>query len=149
MKSNSLPVSWSEDGLVCSNGDKIRADVVVFATGFIGNLRLLVAELFGHEIAGQLEDLWGLDEGELKGAFKPCGRKYSISSRMPLRLLFHPDPAFWYHAGAVGQARYFSRFIALQIKAKTLGTPLPVYDGTRRTEKTITQKDSVVCRLFG
>lgn len=119
MKSDSLPISWVEDGLVCSNGSHIRADVVVFATGFIGNLRLLVAELFGHGVAGQLEDLWGLDEeGELKGAFKPCGH-----------------PAFWYHAGAVGQARYFSRFIALQIKAKTLGTPLTVYDGTRRAEK--------------
>jgi hypothetical protein len=31
--------------------------------------------------------------------------------------------------GAVGQARFMSRFIALQIKAKTLGTPLPIYTG--------------------
>lgn len=80
MKSDSLPISWVEDGLICSNGSHIRADVVVFGTGFIGNLRLLVAELFGHEVAGQLEDLWGLDEeGELKGAFKPCGRTYDSS----------------------------------------------------------------------
>jgi hypothetical protein len=78
MKSDSLPVSWVEDGLLCANGDHLRADVVVFATGFLGNMRLLVAELFGHEVASQVEDFWGLDEeGELKGAFKPSGRKYN------------------------------------------------------------------------
>ena len=40
------------------------------------------------------------------------------------------DPAMWYHGGTLGLARYYSRFIALQIKAKMLGTPLVVYDKT-------------------
>ncbi|KAK7415662.1 hypothetical protein QQX98_005694 [Neonectria punicea] len=111
VKSDSLPVRYTEDTLECANGDHIRADVVVFATGFIGNLRLVVQDLFGPDVASQVDDFWGLDdEGELKGAFKSSGH-----------------PAFWYHGGAVGQARYMSRFIALQIKAKLLGTPLPVY----------------------
>jgi hypothetical protein len=84
MKSDSLPISWVEDGLICSNGSHIRShirtDVIVFATGFIGNLRLLVTELFGYEVAGQFEDLWGLDkEGELKGAFKPYRHTYYSS----------------------------------------------------------------------
>jgi hypothetical protein len=35
------------------------------------------------------------------------------------------------HGGAVGQERFYGRFIALQIKAKAMGTPLPVYDGHR------------------
>ncbi|KPM39840.1 hypothetical protein AK830_g6729 [Neonectria ditissima] len=114
VKSDSLPVRFTEDALECANGDHIRADVVVFATGFIGNLRLVVQDLFGPSVASQVDDFWGLDdEGELKGAFKPSGH-----------------PAFWYHGGAVGQARYMSRFIALQIKAKLLGTPLPVYKST-------------------
>lgn len=34
--------------------------------------------------------------------------------------------------GAIGQARFMPRFVALQIKAKTLGTPLPVYKGEHR-----------------
>lgn len=30
--------------------------------------------------------------------------------------------------GTVGHARYFSRFVALQIKAAVLGTPLPIFE---------------------
>ena len=62
-----------------SNGDHLKADVIVFATGFLGNLRLVVADLFGDEVADQVEDFWGLDEeGELRGAFKPSGREYTL-----------------------------------------------------------------------
>ncbi|KIW95797.1 uncharacterized protein Z519_02861 [Cladophialophora bantiana CBS 173.52] len=124
MKTDSLPVRWVEDGLECANGDLLRADVVVFSTGFVGNLRLLVAELLGNDVAAQVEDYWGLnEEGELRGAFKPSGH-----------------PAFWYTGGAIGQARYMSRFIALQIKAKCLGTPLPLYTETPPRNSSIPMK---------
>lgn len=77
MKTDSMPARWVEDGLKCANGDHLKADVVVFATGFVGNLRLLVAELLGNDVAAQVEDYWGLDaEGETRGAFKPSGREY-------------------------------------------------------------------------
>ena len=77
MQSTSLPIRYLENGLECANGDQIPADVIVFATGFVGNLRLVVSKMFGPEVAGQLEDYWGMDdEGELKGAFKYSGRKY-------------------------------------------------------------------------
>lgn len=33
----------------------------------------------------------------------------------------------WYIGGALGHARYYSRYIALSIKADTLHTPLPIY----------------------
>jgi hypothetical protein len=36
----------------------------------------------------------------------------------------------WYHGGTIGQQRFYSRFIALQIKAKMMGMPLVVYDKT-------------------
>lgn len=39
------------------------------------------------------------------------------------------DPALWYMGGTLGHARYFSRYVALQIKAQLMGTPLPVYEG--------------------
>ena len=79
IKSDSLPVRYVEDGLICANGDHLRADVVVFATGFVGNLKVVVAELFGHDLASQIDDFWGVDEeGELRGAFKPCGRGYML-----------------------------------------------------------------------
>jgi hypothetical protein len=39
-------------------------------------MRLNVEELFGSKIAAQVDDFYTLDaEGELKGAFKPTGRK--------------------------------------------------------------------------
>ncbi|KIW56390.1 hypothetical protein PV05_05055 [Exophiala xenobiotica] len=124
MKTDSLPVRWVEDGLVCANGDHLKADVVVFSTGFVGNMRLLVAELLGNDVAAQVEDYWGLnEEGELRGAFKPSGH-----------------PGFWYTGGAIGQARYMSRFIALQIKAKCLGTPLPIYQKTPPRNSSIAVK---------
>jgi hypothetical protein len=40
------------------------------------------------------------------------------------------DPGIWSIGGAIGHARYYSRFIALQIKAALLGSPLEVYDKT-------------------
>ena len=62
--------------MICANGDFIKADVVVFATGFISDLRIVAAELFSHELAGQLDSFGGFnEEGEQKGMFKPCGRK--------------------------------------------------------------------------
>lgn len=31
--------------------------------------------------------------------------------------------------GTIGHARYYSRFVGLQIKAALMGTPLPIYEG--------------------
>lgn len=79
MKSDSLPQRYTATGLEFVNGATIPADLVVFATGFVGNMHLIVADLFGAEVAGQLEDYWGMDdEGEVKGAFKPSGRKLNF-----------------------------------------------------------------------
>ncbi len=38
------------------------------------------------------------------------------------------DPALWMHGGTLGTSRYLSRFIALQIKASLMGTPLVPYE---------------------
>ena len=84
MKTDSMPVRYVEDGLICANGDHLKADVVVFATGFVGNMKIIVAELLGYDIASQIEDFWGLDEeGETRGAFKPSGREFSNPSLGP------------------------------------------------------------------
>lgn len=88
MKTDSMPLRYVEDGLICANGDHLKADVIVFATGFVGNMRIIVASLLGNDVASQIEDFWGLDEeGETRGAFKPSGREY-----------FHPllASAIWF-----------------------------------------------------
>jgi len=77
MKSGAGIARYAEDGLIFEDGSKIEADVIIYATGFAGNMRNSVRDLFGDEVAGRVEDFWGLDaEGEIKGAFKPSGRKY-------------------------------------------------------------------------
>jgi hypothetical protein len=53
---------------------------MIFATGFRGNMKYLVEEVFGPGIAEQMGDFWTLNkEGELKGAFKPTKRRQSLA----------------------------------------------------------------------
>jgi hypothetical protein len=44
---------------------------------------------------------------------------------------FLTDPGIWYMGGSIGQARYMSRFLALQIKADVEGVPFQPYEDTR------------------
>lgn len=77
MKSDALPTHYTRTGLAFSDGSEIPADVIVFCTGFIGNMRTDVAQIFGEQVASRADDFWGLDEeGELNGAFKRHGRKF-------------------------------------------------------------------------
>ncbi|KAI3391250.1 hypothetical protein diail_7668 [Diaporthe ilicicola] len=111
VKSDGVPVAYSDEGLVCSDGSVLPADVVVLATGFLGNLKEHVARLLGKEVAERAGDCFGVDEeGELHGVFKPTGH-----------------PGLWYIGGGMGHSRYYSRFPALQIKAHLMGKPFPVY----------------------
>ncbi|KAF5706030.1 dimethylaniline monooxygenase (n-oxide forming) [Fusarium mundagurra] len=111
VKSDAAAERYTEHGLAFSDGTDIKADVIVLATGFVGNLRQHVDKIFGSAIAKRAGDCFGLNsEGEVLGAFKPL-----------------EQPGLWYIGGALGHARYYSRFIALSIKADTVGQPLPVY----------------------
>jgi hypothetical protein len=81
VKSDSPAVRYYEKGLVFADGTKVEADVIVFATGFVGNLKQHVAQIFGGKVAEKAGDCFGLDsEGEVLGAFKPTGRKFPIPS---------------------------------------------------------------------
>jgi hypothetical protein len=121
MQSSALPTHYTPTGLAFSNGTEIPASIIVFSTGFEGNIRTEMARIFGQDIAARAEDFWGLDEeGELKGVFKR-----------------HPRmPGLWYVGGTIGHARYYSRFVALQIKAEAMGTPFPLYENERELELT-------------
>ena len=75
MISNALPEAFTDTGLRMNDGSMLDADVIVFCTGFAGNMRTRVARIVGSEVADQLEDYWGFDdEGELKGNWKEIGR---------------------------------------------------------------------------
>ncbi|KAG5764316.1 hypothetical protein H9Q72_007606 [Fusarium xylarioides] len=112
VKSGSQITGFNSHGLSFADGSKVSADVVVFATGYESNMKLAISKLLDPEVADQLDECWLLDrEGNPRGSWKPVG---------------HPN--IWYCPGDIGTSRFFSRFLALQIKAEVEGTPFRPYD---------------------
>jgi len=127
VKSDSALTGFTETGLVFADGSTLDADVVVFATGFEGNMRLAARDLVGEDVGDKLEDWWGVDsEGELRGAWKPIGH-----------------PGIWFTGGNVMLARFFSRFLALQIAADVKGMPLQVWGKEQEQKQANKQPTSV------
>lgn len=88
-----------QDGILFSDGQKLEADEIVFATGY-QNMRTQARTIFGNELADRVEDVWGLDEeGELRTIWRKSGH-----------------PGFWFMGGNLAMCRFFSRTLALQIK---------------------------------
>jgi cation diffusion facilitator CzcD-associated flavoprotein CzcO len=82
------------------DGSELPADEIIFATGY-KNMRSQARKIFGDELADQVKDVWGFDEeGELRTIWKKTGH-----------------PGFWFHGGNLALCRYWSRMLALQIKA--------------------------------
>lgn len=91
-------------GLDMADGTHLDADVVVFATGY-QNMRTQTRVLFGDKLADPCRDVWGFDkEGEFRTMWRSSGQ-----------------PGYWYMGGNLALARYFGRFLALQIKAQEEG----------------------------
>lgn len=92
------------EGLKLSDGTFLPADEIIFATGY-QNMRTQSRLMFGDELADKLKDVWGLDEeGEVRTMWRPSGH-----------------PGFWFMGGNLMVCRYFSKLLALQIKAKEAG----------------------------
>ncbi|KAK5716971.1 hypothetical protein LTR17_016188 [Elasticomyces elasticus] len=104
---SALPTSYTETGLLLNDGSRIDADVIVFATGYAGNMKTAAKSIFGNEIGSTLQEFWQCDEeGEIRGAWKDSGR----------------------HGFA--HARYYARFVAMHIKADVDGNPMEMYTET-------------------
>ena len=57
--------------------------------------------IFGEQLASQVKDVWGFDEeGEVRSIWRKTGH-----------------PGFWFFGGNLALCRYWSRMLALQIKA--------------------------------
>ncbi|KKY17949.1 putative flavin-containing monooxygenase [Diplodia seriata] len=107
--------AFTEKGLRFADGSELEADVVVYATGFVGNVRHAATDIVGDEVGARLEDFFGVDkEGELRGVAKPMVGQKNI----------------WYMGGDMALARYASRFLALQIRADLEGETFDVYQKT-------------------
>ncbi len=107
------------DGLILTDGRHLAADVIIACTGYRSM----------HEVAGQLIDpataemvgpCWGLGSGvrgdpgpwlgELRNMWKPTAH-----------------PALWFHGGNLALSRFYSRVLALQLKARFEGIATPVH----------------------
>ena len=90
--------------LVLADDTEIEADEIVFATGY-QNMRETARKVFGNELAERVQDVWGFDdEGETKGMWRRSGH-----------------PGFWFFGGNLALCRFYSRLLALQIKAVEVG----------------------------
>ncbi|KAJ5804727.1 uncharacterized protein N7518_001030 [Penicillium psychrosexuale] len=87
-------------GLRFEDGSELEADEIVFATGY-QNMRTETRVIFGDKVADRVGDIWGLDkEGEMRTIWRRSGH-----------------PGFWFMGGNLALSRYYSRLLALQIKA--------------------------------
>ena len=91
-------------GLTLTNGEELPADEIIFATGY-GNMRDTTRKIFGDDVADRVDDVWGFDaEGETRGMWRRSGH-----------------PGFWFFGGNFALCRFYSRLLALQIKALEVG----------------------------
>jgi putative flavoprotein involved in K+ transport len=109
----------TETGVKLDSGEELPADLVVYATGY-GSMNGLAADIVGQEMADKIGKVWGLGsdttkdpgpwEGEERNMWKPTQQE-----------------GLWIHGGNLHQSRYYSLYLALQLKARAEGIPTPVY----------------------
>ncbi|KAJ4301404.1 hypothetical protein N0V90_003496 [Kalmusia sp. IMI 367209] len=88
------------EGIEFEDGSKLEADEIIFATGY-QNMRTEARSIFGDELADRVGNVWGLNaEGEFRTMWQHSGH-----------------PGFWFMGGNLAITRFYSRILALQIKA--------------------------------
>lgn len=97
-------------GLRFADGSELEADEIVFATGY-QNMKSQAELIFGRAVSDRVNSVWGFnEEGEFRTMWQQSGH-----------------PGFWFTGGNLAAARYYSRILALQIKAVDEG--MLVYGG--------------------
>ena len=109
----------TENSVQLEDGREIPAGVVIYATGY-GSMNGWAADLISQEVADKVGKVWGLGsdtpkdpgpwEGEQRNMWKPTQQE-----------------ALWFHGGNLAQSRFYSHFLALQLKARMEGIDTPVY----------------------
>lgn len=89
-----------EDGVRLRDGTVRPVDLVVLGTGFMTQ-EVVVAKLFGEDVAGKVGPVWGIGpDGEMNNMWKRT-----------------PQEGLWFIGGSFAQCRSYSKYVALQIKA--------------------------------
>lgn len=90
---------FHRDSVEFADGEKVKADVVVLATGY-ANARTTVARLISKNVAAKCKEIWGLDKtGELSAIWRNSGHEN-----------------FYFMGGNLALCRYMSKRLALFIK---------------------------------
>ncbi|HEX2197331.1 MAG TPA: NAD(P)/FAD-dependent oxidoreductase [Burkholderiales bacterium] len=119
VRSGTAVKNLNSRSVVFQDGSEIPADLVVCATGY-GSMNQWAAKLISPEVAERVGKCWGLGSatrydpgpwvGELRNLWKPT-----------------QQPGLWFHGGNLMQARHYSLYLALQLKARYESLPTPVY----------------------
>lgn len=114
----------TSDSVLLSDGTKLPADVIIYATGF-GSMEEWVKRLISPEVAERIGKCWGYGsgtrgdpgpwEGELRNMWKPTAQE-----------------GLWFHGGNLQQSRFYSRYLALQLKAQYENLEIEVYNSSGR-----------------
>ncbi|MGY1591459.1 NAD(P)-binding domain-containing protein [Geodermatophilus sp. SYSU D00708] len=109
----------TEDAVVLADGTELPADLVVYATGY-GSMNGWAADLISQEVADSVGKVWGHGSGTTKDPGPWEGEQ---------RNMWKPtqQEALWFHGGNLHQSRHYSLYLALQLKARQVGLPTPVY----------------------
>jgi putative flavoprotein involved in K+ transport len=102
-----------------TDGSELPADAIIQSTGF-QSMHEVVARIVSREVADRIGTCWGLGSGtrhdpgpwhgELRNMYKPTAQE-----------------GLWFHGGNLALSRFFSKFLALQIKARMEGIETRVY----------------------
>ncbi len=112
-------VKINQASVTLSDGSEVAADVIVYATGFLP-MNEWVSAIISRQAADLIGPNWGYGsatrgdpgpwEGELRNMWKPLKHR-----------------ALWFHGGNLHLSRHYSKYLALQIKARMAGLATPVY----------------------
>ncbi|MEM6386408.1 MAG: NAD(P)/FAD-dependent oxidoreductase [Pseudomonadota bacterium] len=97
----------SEDAVHLKNGEALKADAVVYATGY-GDMTDWVAALIDKDTAQRVGPCWGYGSGT-KGDPGPW------IGELRNMWVETAQPGLWFTGGNLSQARFFSRLLALQL----------------------------------
>ena len=79
------------------------------------------AELISQDVADTVGPCWGMGSGTARDPGPWAGE---------LRNMWKPSAqqGLWFHGGNLAQSRHYSRYLAIQIKARFEGLPTPVFE---------------------
>ncbi|TIL63489.1 flavin-containing monooxygenase [Mesorhizobium sp.] len=111
--------SLTPTGILFDDGTELAADAIISCTGY-QSMNETVAAIVSREVADKVGPCWGIGsgtrgdpgpwQGELRNMWKPTAQE-----------------ALWFHGGNLALSRFYSKYVALQIKARMEGVATPVY----------------------